>query len=87
MKVDIIEQKYQLRFDKIEAVTKAQEKEIQRLEAELKAEKALNEGREQEKAKELKKVNENIELARKRIKVLVGELEESMVEQLKIPSL
>ena len=49
------------------------------------AERDLNLQRETQKVAELEQVNENIENARKRVKLLVSELEDSMLAQLKIP--
>lgn len=84
-KVDIMEQKYQLRFDKLDVFTKDQEKEIKRLNNMLDLEKVANVQREEESKIKYEELNENIEEARRKIKRLVGELENSVVQQIKIP--
>lgn len=53
----------------------------------LAEEKALNEKRENKLKKVVSSLQEQIEASRLRIKTLVGELEESITEQIKIPQL
>lgn len=74
-----MEQKYQLRFDKLDAFTKDQDKEIKRLNTMLDLEKVANLQREEETKIKHEELNDNIEEARRKIKRLVGELENSVV--------
>lgn len=60
---------------------------ISKLKEELSAEKELNLKRNKDKNKAVIELNEKIEAARLKVKKLVGELEESFQEQVKIPQL